>query len=100
MIMPILLIIHIYIFSNLEKLFGNFEKQKSPFTNANTKIILAIAKYLLATKIITILMSFITTSTIRLESITLIELLVVYAIYYVFKYATGMQKMVDTKIYD
>ncbi len=91
-------IFEIYLFSNLEKLFGNFEKDKTPFTKENTDILLLIVKYLVIIKICAICMFIVGLFHNNLTSISLLELFVVYVTYLIFKYATGMQKKVDTTI--
>ena len=100
LILAVITIFEIYLLVYIEKLFGNFEKDKTPFTKENTDYILIIAKFLVAIKISTICMALVGLINYGLTTVGIIEILVVFASYYIFKYATGMQKQVDTKICD
>ena len=100
LLLSIIIILDIYILINIENLFSNFEIQKTPFTEENTAYILAIAKYLLVSKIVTICLSMVCLFNPGFSSISIIELLIVFTVYYIFKYATNVQKKVDTKIYN
>ena len=96
----VVIILDIYILSNIEKLFDNMEKNKTPFTKENTDTILMIAKYLLASKITIIVMSMFSIFSDEVGSIRIISLLIVFILYYVFKYGTNIQKDNDTTICD
>ena len=91
-------VLDIYILMNLEDIISRSLSDKTPFTKENTDSILKIAKYLVAAKVIVIIMSFTGLFNGSVVSVSIIEILVVYILYYVFKYATSVQKMVETKI--
>ncbi len=95
-----MLILEIYLFGYIEKLFGNFAKDKTPFTDENTSYVLKIAKYLLAIKVVSLFALIAELLLDEFSVVSVIEVLIVFAIYYVFKYATELQKKIDTKIYD
>ena len=100
LILAVVTIFEIYLLSNIEKLFSNFEKESTPFTKENTDTILVVAKYLVAIKICVICMSIVGLFTDGLGSFGIFEILIVFVAYYIFKYATDVQKKVDTKICD
>lgn len=100
LILAAITILEIYLLSYLEKLFGNFEKENTPFTKENTDYILVIAKFLIAIEICSICMSCFGLFNGGISSIGIFEILIVFIGYYVFKYATGMQKEINTKIYE
>ena len=100
LLLVITAIFEIYLFSYLEKLFGNFEKDKTPFTKENTDILLIIVKYLVIIKICSICMVIVGLFNNSLTSFSIFELLTLYVTYLIFKYATNMQKKLDTTLSD
>ncbi len=98
LLLVIIAIVDIYIFAYIEKLFGNFEKESTPFTVENTKYVLNIAKLLVVTKASILIMGMIGLLSRGISSISIIELLIGFVIYYIFKYGTALQKNSDMKI--
>ena len=100
------IIINIYIFKDIEKLFDNFYLQKTPLTDENTEYIHNIGKkmiYLLLSElifgIITTILAKNTFNT-HIATYSIIEILIIYVIYYIFKYASNLQKQKESTIYD
>jgi len=95
LIFGIVITLEIYLLSYLEKLFSNFEKSKMPFTSENSKYILSIAKLLVSIKVAAICLSMFGLYSSEITSISIFELLIAFVIYYLFKYASGMQKEIS-----
>ena len=98
LVLTIITIFEIYLLSYIEKLFMNFEKGDTPFTKENTDYILIIAKFLIAVKVSIVVMSLIGIFNSCIASVGIFEILIAFVLYYVFKYATSMQKKVESKI--
>ena len=100
LLLAIVIILAIYLLSYMEKLFDNFAKGKTPFTKENTDYILKIAIYLLAVKVACLFFSIVGVFTKCFVSINIMTILAIFTAYFMFKYATNMQEIADTKIYD
>lgn len=96
----IIAVLDIYIFGYVEKLFGNFEKEKTPFTKENANYMLSIVKLVIAAKVAYIIMALFGLFSEGIGSVNVFEILIVIVVYYIFKYAAEVQNKVDTKIYD
>ena len=95
-----IIVMYIYLLSYQEKLFRNFSKEDTPFTEENTKHIFNIAVLLVVIKIISLGFAIFSNMTYHNNSYGIVELLIVFVIYFVFKYATGIQKDSTKKITD
>ena len=95
-----IIILLIYLLSYLEKILVSFKTEKTPFTDDNTNYILKMCKLLLAIGIINLLMTLIVSNSVRFDLVDVVEILGAYVIYFVFKYATKMQKIANTKMCD
>lgn len=98
-------IIAIYQLINVEKLFKSFHKEKVPFTKENCNHVRNICNLLVASAILSIVaeivLSLIMPSfNINIASFSIMQLLVMFIIYYLFRYATEMQKKSNTVMYD
>lgn len=94
----VVVILSIYMLGYLEKILSHFVKEKTPFTEENTNFILSICKLLIAIKIINTLIVMILFGNLSINLETIIEVLFAYIIYYIFKYATLMQNINNTKM--
>jgi hypothetical protein len=99
LILGVVTVFEIYLLGNIEKLFGNFEKG-TLFTKENTDSILMIAKYLVAIKICSICIAIVGLFGDGIGTFGIFEILITFVAYYIFKYATAMQKKSDLKICD
>lgn len=97
LILGVVTVFEIYLLGNIEKLFGNFEKG-TLFTKENTDSILMIAKYLVAIKICSICIAIVGLFGDGIGTFGIFEILITFVAYYIFKYATAMQKKSDLKI--
>ena len=95
-----IIVLTIYLFSYLEKLFDNFAYKESPFTMENTNYIFKIAIFLSIIKVVDLLLLAFEPVSQYSHSYGIIEILIVFVTYFIFKYATGVQNKVNTKIYD
>lgn len=100
LLLGIIAVLDIYIFGYVEKLFGNFEKEKTPFTEENADYILSIVKLVVAAKVVYIIMAIFGLFSEGIGSVNVFEILIIIVAYFIFKYAADVQKKVDTKIYD
>ena len=96
----VIIILSIYTLIHFEKIFDNFVNESTPFTKENTNYIFKIAVYLCELKVLSFIFSIVFMKTGSINFISIIEILIVFISYFVFKYATGMKKKVDTKIYE
>ncbi len=95
----VILILDIYLMSYIEKLFGNFYKQDTPFTEENTNYIFKIGVTLIIIIVVDIIISIFDIIKEN-HSSGLLSILVVFVVYFVFKYATFLQKKSNDKICD
>ena len=100
LLFAVVIIINIYLLSYLEKLFNNFVIGDTPFTKENTNYILKVGILIVVIKFIDICLSIAGLFPYINSSYSIIEILIIFVIYLVFKYATGIQKKVETNIYD
>ena len=100
LILAIIVILAIYMLSYIERLFDNFIKDTTPFTKENTDYVFKIAVYLLAVKIACLCFALVGLFTKCFVSINIITIVAMFAVYYIFKYATSMQEIANTKICD
>lgn len=100
LLLIVVIILAIYLLSYIENLFANFMLSKTPFTKENTNYIFKIAVYSLALKIACICFSLIGVFTKCFISINILLIIIIFVVYYVFKYATSMQEITNTKICD
>ena len=96
----VIVILDIYILSYIENLLSNFIKDKIPFTDENTALVLKTCKVLLAAKIVVLILTIIDLPCSKIASFSITEILIAFIIYYIFKYATNMQKIANTKMCD
>ena len=100
LLFAIILILNIYLFSYIEKLFDNFTKKDTPFIEENSKYIFKVIILMGAIKFISVCLSFADISFVKFETFNIIEILIVVVVYFIFKYAVCMQNKIDTKISD
>ena len=98
-------IITIYQLINIEKLFKNIHKDKVPFTTENCDHVRNICNLLIASAILSIVAEMVLglvmpSFDVNIASFSIIQLLVMFIVYYLFKYATEMQKKSNAVIYD
>ena len=101
-----MLIISIYIFMYVEKLFYNIYSEKTPFTEKNTKLIGRICQMM----ILFLVVSYVFGAMLGIflpnikshgnNSFGIFEILIVCTLYYIFKYATNLQKTSSGKMYE
>lgn len=102
----IIFIIDIYLLGYVIKLFDNFYRNKTPFTEENSDNIHRIGKlmiYSLVAKIIgELVLAFMGTeiSLAKLNSYSIIGVIVIYIAYFIFTYASKLQEKNNTCIYD
>lgn len=94
----VIIVLEIYLLSNIESILHNMIEDKTPFTEENTNLVLKVCKLLLAIKVIFLIIMIVDLPIYNIVSCSIIELLIAFIIYYLFKYATGMQKIANTKI--
>ena len=100
LILTAIIILAIYLLSYIENLFANFMLNKTPFTKENTDYMFKIAVYSLALKVACLCFSLVGVFTKCFVSINILAIIIMFVVYYVFKYATSMQEITDTKICD
>ena len=100
LLFAISIILDIYLLGYLEKIFNNFTKDETPFTDENTNYLLKICKLIFAVKIIDFLIILVLFLSISIKLEAIITVLAAYIFYYIFKYATEMQKQTKFKICD
>lgn len=98
--LAVIVILAIYLLSYLENLFANFITDKTPFTKENTDYMFKIAVYSLALKVACLCFSMMGIFTKCFISVNILAVIIMFAVYYVFKYATSMQEIANTKICD
>lgn len=99
----VMLVLSIYLLGYVEKIFGNFVTQNTPFTKENTQNIFMIGIMMCIAEIISIvasITSWLSFASVGFDLSAIVEILAVFVVYFIFKYATGMQNKVDTKIYE
>ena len=99
----VMLVLTIYILSYIEKIFGNFVNQSTPFIKENTQNIFMIGVMICIMEIIDIIASITSWLTFRtsvLDLSDIVVLLAIFVVYLVFKYGVGLQDRTDTKIYE
>lgn len=95
-----IVILAIYWLNYLELLFANFMVSKTPFTKENTDYMFKIAVYSLGLKVACLCFSLVGVFTKCFISVNVLAIVVMFAVYYIFKYATQMQEITNTKICD
>lgn len=101
-----ILAVNVYLFKYMEELFKNIYTNDTPFVDENCTYIRNIGRIMIATFALclaaNIVLAFFEESIINkgFTSYGIISIIIVYIIYYVFIYATNMQKIAKTKIYD
>ena len=100
LLLAVIVILSIYLLSYIENLFANFMLGKTPFTKENTDYMFKIAVYSLALKVACLCFSLVGVFTKCFISVNLLAIVIMFAVYYVFKYATCMQEVTDTKLCD
>lgn len=100
LLLATIVILAIYLLNYIELLFDSFAKEKVPFTEENTDYVFKIAVYLLAVKVACLCLSLVGVFGKCFVKINIITILVMFAVYYIFKYATSMQKISTTKMCD
>ena len=100
LLFAIVIIIDIYLLCNVEKMFKNFIKQKTPFTKENSKYIIKIAILMCSLKFINICLSTVNLNTFSFNSFSIIELLIVFVIYIIFNYGVKLQSKSEDKLYE
>ena len=101
-----LLVISIYIYMYIEKLFYNIYAEKIPFTDKNTKLVGRICQMM----ILFLVVSYVFGAMISIflpkinfttsKSFGIFEILIVCTIYYLFKYASNLQKTSLNKMHE
>ena len=94
----VVIILNIYILGYIEKLLNNFEHSSVPFTDENTNYILKIAKLAISVAAIDLCISVIFDLSVNFDFFGILGILVLFVIYYIFKYATKMQNISNTKM--
>ena len=101
-----ILTVNVYLFKYMEELFKNIYTNETPFIDENCGYIRKIGRIMIATFALclaaNIVLAFFEESIINkgFTSYGIISIIVVYIIYYIFTYATNMQKINKTTIYD
>ena len=100
------LVILIYIFGYIEKLFDNIYRRKTPFIEDNSKYIYNIGNLMIVNAIVDLVFGIVfelaypkTNVVVGFKSAGLLEILVVFVIYYVFKYGVKLQEHSKSEIY-
>lgn len=102
----VILIINIYVFQYLEKLFKNFYQHKTPFEEDNCDYLRKIGRLMIINWVVAIVFSIILNLVFRNDTLfnagsyTIMEIIGVYVCYFIFQYGTKMQKITDTTLYD
>ena len=102
----IVIIINIYLLGYIEKLFDNFYRNKTPFTNENTNYIRKIGRVMIISLVASVIFEIVLSIIIKdgyevhFKSYSIIGILIVYIMYYIFTYATKLQDKSDCNIYD
>jgi len=100
LLFAIVIIIDIYLLCNVEKIFNNFIRQKTPFTKENSTFIFKIAILMCALKFINLCLSTANLSPFSFNSFSIIEILIVFVIYIIFSYGVKLQSKTDDKLYE
>ena len=101
-----IIIINIYIFQYIEKLFSNLYRHKTPYEDENCDYIRKIGRLMIINIIVKVvfdlILSLVFKNDIMLNTsgYTIMEIICVYVCYFIFLYGTNMQKKIDTQIYD
>lgn len=101
-----MVLIEVYLLMQVEKLFENIEREKTPFIDENVKYVQMISKLVLVSFIASFVFQLILeiiipdNFSINLANYGIIEILVLFLITYVFKYAVRLQEKEKTVIYD
>ena len=98
LILGIMFVLEIYLLSYIEKLFLNFENEKVPFTEQNTQYLFKLCIMIVVIDVIGFCVSFADIFSFRFNTLGILGLLIIFVIYYLFKYATEMQKKSNTEI--
>ena len=100
------IIVMIYLFNNLEKLFYNIYSKKTPFNEENCDYIHKICRILIIEAVLVFVASIVlgllvpSIAEMEVNSVSIFGILVAYLIYYIFKYATEMQKESKTVMFE
>lgn len=94
----VFIILEIFIYSYIEKIFNNFVNGKTPFTLENANYILKIAILLCAIKFMSLCLSIADFDSISLSGMGVIEILIVFVLYFVFKYGSEIQSKNEYQI--
>ena len=101
----VIVIIGIYILMYLEKLFKNITYNDTPFTKDNTELIKKIGYAMITYAVVSIVFGILIGIFLpKLQfngglTFGIFEILIVFVIFYIFKYATNLQKETKSKIY-
>ena len=101
-----IVIINIYIFQYIEKLFSNLYRHKTPYEAENCDYIRKIGRLMIINIIVKVVFDLILSLVFKNDIVlntsgyTIMEIVCVYACYFIFLYGTNMQKKIDTQIYD
>ena len=102
----IIIIINIYLLGYASKLFNNFYQGKTPFTDENNNYIRKIGRIMICSLIASFVFEFVLfifvkdAFAIHFGTRNIIAIIVIYIMYYIFLYATKLQKENDTSIYN
>lgn len=102
----VILTLNVYLFKYMEELFKNIYTNDTPFTEENCKYIRNIGRIMITTfglcLLANIVLAFFEENMFNkgFTSYGIISTIVVYIIYYVFTYATNMQRTCKTTIYN
>ena len=102
----IMILIEIYLLTQVEKLFGNIETNKTPFIEENCEYVDKISKLVLVSFIVScvfgLILEIIIPNGISVGFVNygIIEILVLFAITYIFKYAVRLQEKEKSIMYD
>ena len=101
-----MIVIEIYLLSYAEKLFYNIYSKNVPFTDENCGYVRKICNMLVVNVIVSIIAEIVLGLFLPklpisdYNSISIFGLLIAYVVYYLFKYATSVQKESKATIYD
>lgn len=102
----VILTVNVYLFKYMEELFKNFYSKETPFIEENCQYIRNIGRKMIITFALclafNIVLAFFGECIFNkgFTSYGIISIIVVYIVYYIFTYATNMQKITKSTIYD
>ena len=102
-LITVLLFIQFFMLRNVYTLFKNIHDKTSPFIKDNIVLLEKIAKFLIISLIISVLVDLVSSilfdASLNISLTNVIEILVVYCVIYIFEYGNKIDSSVNGKIY-